>query len=252
MPTLRVKIPEQSEAAHIVRGDKITVGRRPDNTIQIVDRSVSAYHAELLLVDGHYRLHDLGSTNQSFVDGVAVTDFHLHNACKISFGNIECEFDCAAGGDASLSGAQLEKEMAFLRAENQELLNKIDGLQRQVDILSSARLMTGKADTDSISTPEQVKKLAAERDESRFQISGLKFELDKVREELIVTVRERDAARRASELFQAERAMMMDRPPEGNDKTQRIHLPPVNSSRSSVDSADDTVADTVFLEARSK
>ena len=43
MPTLRIKLPDAGEAAHILRGDRITVGRRPDNIVQILDRSVSGY-----------------------------------------------------------------------------------------------------------------------------------------------------------------------------------------------------------------
>src|ERR1700722_4431119 len=114
MPTLRVKLPDQSEATHILTGERITVGRRPDNTIQILDRSVSAHHAELLLVDGHYRLHDLESTNLSFVDGGQFTDFHLHPARKICFGNVECAFDATPADEnpePKLTVKQMEKDM---------------------------------------------------------------------------------------------------------------------------------------------
>jgi pSer/pThr/pTyr-binding forkhead associated (FHA) protein len=233
MPTLRIKMPDQTEVTHVLKGELITVGRRPDNTIQILDRSVSAHHAELVLENDHYRLHDLESTNFSFVEGNQIADFHLHQSCKITFGNIECEYD--ASGEAAevpmLTPAQMEKDMAFLRAENQELLNKIDGLQRRVDILSSARLITGKSETGSLSAPDQVKKLTAERDELRFHCSGLKLELEKLREELSATIRERDAARQANELLHAERAMSKDENQSGDknqDKgtTQRIILPP--------------------------
>ncbi len=229
MPTLRIKLPDQSEATHVLKGERISVGRRPDNTIQIIDRSVSAHHAELILIDGHYRLHDLESTNKSFVEGIPITDFHLHGTCKIGFGNVECEYDATPNEEEGpkLTMPQMEKDMAFLRAENQELLNKIDGLQRRIDILSSARLITGKSDTGALSTPDQVKKLSAERDEFRFHVSGLRLELEKLREELSATVRERDAARQANELLQAERAVMQG-DIRGADKgaTQRIHLFP--------------------------
>lgn len=233
MPTLRIKLPDESEVTHVLMGERISVGRRPDNTIQILDRSVSAHHAELILVDGHYRLHDLASTNFSFVDGTQVTDFHLHNSCKVRFGNIECEFDATPSAEEpqlKLTPAQMEKDIAFLRAENQDLLNKIDGLQRRIDILSSARLITGRTDSSVMAGPDLAKKVAAERDELRFQISGLRLELEKLREELSVTIRERDAARQANELLQAERATnqtLSDAAKLGDkDKgmTQRIHV----------------------------
>lgn len=227
MPTLRIKLPNQGEATHVLTGDRVTIGRRPDNTIQIVDRSVSAHHAELIFVDGHYRLHDLGSTNLTMVEGDPVTDFHLHNSCTVHIGNVECDFDATPNPEEPslprLTADQMEKDMAFLRAENQELLNKIDGLQRRIDILSSARLITGKQDAGGLSSPDHVKRLTAEREELRFQTSGLKFELEKVREELSATVRERDAARQANELLQAEKASLVTGQEKG--ATQRLHFP---------------------------
>ena len=64
----------------------------------------------------------------------------------MTFGSIQCEFDPHGGGSESrLSNVQLEKDLAFLRGENSDLQGKIVALQRQVDILSSARLVTKKA-----------------------------------------------------------------------------------------------------------
>src|SRR5882757_6643353 len=112
MPTLRVQTPNKAEAVYVLTGDCVSVGRRPDNTIQILDRSVSAHHAEFLLVDGHYRLHDLQSTNLTSVDGAQVADFHLHNVCRLTFGNVECIFDPAPNvtlldDDVRLTPAQM-------------------------------------------------------------------------------------------------------------------------------------------------
>jgi hypothetical protein len=234
MPTLRIMHPDQGEATYVLTGERITIGRRPDNTIQILDRSVSAHHAELLLTNGHYRLHDLQSTNLSFVDGVPVTDYHLHASCKVGIGNVECEFDATPNPvseeEPRLTPAQMEKDMAFLRAENQELINKLDSLQRRIDILSSARLITSKAETASGSGPDEIKKVMAERDELRYQMSGLKLELEKLREELSATIRERDVARQANELLQAEKSNLQDEiKTQDKGATQRIIFPPVPS-----------------------
>lgn len=208
MPTLRIKLPDQSEVTHELTADTVTVGRRPDNTIQIIDRSVSAHHAELLMSDdGHYRLHDLGSTNLSFVDGSPITDYHLRQPCRITFGTVECEFDPAGGsGLPRMSNSQLEKDLAFLRGENADLQGQIVSLQRQIDILSSARLVTKKADnTPYAAANDTMKTVVAERDDLRHLSAGLKLELEKLREELAATTRERDAARQACELLQAEK-----------------------------------------------
>jgi CheY-like chemotaxis protein len=209
MPTLRIKLPDQGEVTHELVADRISVGRRPDNTIQIIDRSVSGHHAEFILEDGHYRLHDLGSTNLCFVDGTPITDFHLHTDCRIGFGTVQCEFDAAGGSNnnaSRMSMVQMEKDLAFLRGENSDLQAQIVSLQRQIDILSSARLVTKKADnTPATADQDTLKSIVAERDDLRHLSAGLKLELEKLRDELTVTVRERDAARQACELMHAEK-----------------------------------------------
>lgn len=222
-----------SEAIHALQGDRITIGRRPDNTIQILDRSVSAYHAELIHEGGHYRLHDLDSTNLSFVEGEQVLDYHLHQSCKVGFGNVQAEYDAAGleeKNEAQLTPAQMEKDMAFLRVENQDLLNKINGLERRIDILSSARLViAGKSETSELSAPEQVRKLTAERDEQRFHASGLKLELEKLREELATTARERDQARQENEMLRAQAATLQRElvtPEKGDTQKIPLHMTP--------------------------
>lgn len=230
MPAIRIKLPT-GEVTHVLSGERITVGRRPDNTIQILDRSVSGHHAELLAVNGHYRLHDLQSTNFSFVDGAQVLDYHLHGKCKVTFGSIECEYDPTVESPSTetmLTNAQLERDVAFLRAENVELLGKIDTLQRRIDILSSARLVTGRTDsTPGSAAADSIKAIAAERDDLRHQNTGLKLELDQLREELTLTVRERDTARQTLELVQAEKAALKTQIEGGDGKkgTRRLDRP---------------------------
>ena len=47
-----------------------TVGRHPDNTLQILDRIVSKEHAQIIRQpDGHFLFRDLGSLNGSFLRG---------------------------------------------------------------------------------------------------------------------------------------------------------------------------------------
>ena len=212
MPILRIKLPNQGEVTHVLSGERVTIGRRPDNTVQIVDRSVSGHHAELVPVNGHYRLHDLESTNLSFVEGQPVTDFHLHGSCRLSFGTVECDFDATPPPEppeAQLTPAQLEKDMAYLRAENTELLGKIHRLERRIDILSSARLVTGKNETTSFSASGDVlRSITAERDDFRHRAVALDLELENLRQELTMTARERDAARKTAEQLQVERVTL--------------------------------------------
>jgi len=134
MATLRIQFPEKETPTVLsIAGDRITIGRRADNTVQIVDRMISAFHAELILEGDHYRLHDLGSTNGTSVDGNSVTDFHLREKCKIGFGPVDCEFDPAA----ATKGAATEKlptriEVDASRRENEELRSRMAVLDQQI------------------------------------------------------------------------------------------------------------------------
>ena len=208
MPTLRIKLPNHMEVTHQLSGERISIGRRPDNMIQVMDRSVSGHHAEFIAADGHYRLHDLGSTNLTFINGEPVSDFHLHHACPISFGTVECFFDPlgAAPAEALLTREQLEKDAAFLRADNAELQAKLTAQQRRLDMLSSARLVTGRTDsTPSVVAQDALRAVSSERDDLRHTNAGLKLELANLREELLGLCRERDVARRAVDVIQMEK-----------------------------------------------
>jgi hypothetical protein len=53
---------------------RITIGRVPENDLQLVDDKVSRHHAVVELQDGgRVVLHDLGSRNGTFVDGVRLS-----------------------------------------------------------------------------------------------------------------------------------------------------------------------------------
>jgi len=206
MASLRIRLPEnKGEVTHVLAGDRITIGRRPDNTIQIVDRSVSGHHAELIGNAGHYRLHDLGSTNLTCVDGQPVTDFHLHKACKVSFGTVECEFspESREAADEPAEMVPTRAELEFIRRENLDLQAKVAAQKKQVDILSSARLMTKEATQLSIA-PEAHRRALAELDELRGDNVKLQAEIDGLRTDLAALRRERDAMRQAWETSQAE------------------------------------------------
>lgn len=92
MASLRISLDEDRESTHDLTEDKITVGRLADNVIQIDDGSVSSHHAEMVLENGEYHLHDLGSTNGTFVNEQQLTDAILKHGDLVRFGKINCTF----------------------------------------------------------------------------------------------------------------------------------------------------------------
>ena len=74
MASLRLTFPEKDEPTVIaLTGVRLTIGRLPFNTIQIIDRTISGFHAELISEHGHYRLHDRDSSNGTFVGAEAAS-----------------------------------------------------------------------------------------------------------------------------------------------------------------------------------
>jgi hypothetical protein len=53
--------------------DKTTIGRVDDNTFPIPEGSVSSHHCEILLRGGDVIVHDLNSTNGTFINGHQIT-----------------------------------------------------------------------------------------------------------------------------------------------------------------------------------
>jgi pSer/pThr/pTyr-binding forkhead associated (FHA) protein len=53
--------------------ERTTIGRVDDNTFPIPEGSVSSHHCEVLLRGGEIVIHDLNSTNGTFINGRQVT-----------------------------------------------------------------------------------------------------------------------------------------------------------------------------------
>ncbi len=58
---------------HELKVDKTTIGRVEDNTLPIVEPSVSSHHCEILLRGSDVVVKDLNSTNGTFINGDKVT-----------------------------------------------------------------------------------------------------------------------------------------------------------------------------------
>ena len=65
-----------------------TIGRHPDNTIQILDRIISKEHAQIQRPpDGRYLLRDLRSLNGTFLRGERVADHMLRDGDEFTMGS---------------------------------------------------------------------------------------------------------------------------------------------------------------------
>ena len=70
-----------------------TLGRHPDNTIQVLDRIVSKEHCQVFLSpDGRYVLRDLGSLNGTYVDGERIMERVLENGDEVTLGSTRIQY----------------------------------------------------------------------------------------------------------------------------------------------------------------
>ncbi len=70
-----------------------TIGRHPDNTIQILDRIISKEHAQIQRsADGRFLLRDLRSLNGTFMRGERVSDHYLSDGEEFTMGSTRIVF----------------------------------------------------------------------------------------------------------------------------------------------------------------
>ncbi|MES1208408.1 MAG: adenylate/guanylate cyclase domain-containing protein [Pseudomonadota bacterium] len=80
-----------------------TIGRHPDNTLQILDRIVSKEHAQVLRQpDGTYLFRDLGSLNGSFLRGDRVHEHVMREGDEIVLGSTTLTFQERTAQDSLL------------------------------------------------------------------------------------------------------------------------------------------------------
>ena len=162
MPKLLIRHPEQGEMSFTLSGERITVGRRADNAIQVNHWTVSGHHAEFIAVNGHYKIRDLGSTNHCYVDGMAILEADLDRPCKMALGLVECDYLPDEADAAPKEADTLRKTVGLLRRQNDELIAKISEQQSQINILGNARFLTPAAGADLAALREQIEFLTNE------------------------------------------------------------------------------------------
>ncbi|MEM7696832.1 MAG: FHA domain-containing protein [Verrucomicrobiota bacterium] len=93
MSNLTLYIPDAEPMSFSLEGAEIvTLGRGADNQIQLEHASISGSHAVIRLVDGAHKVVDMNSTNGTYVNGEAITEFDLNPGDRVRFGHVEGVF----------------------------------------------------------------------------------------------------------------------------------------------------------------
>ncbi len=90
---------------YALEGDRVTIGRGPENTIQVIDRRTSRAHASLARTEGGWRVRDLGSRNGTLINDRPIRGEELiRSGDRLLIGEtlfvLESEPPSAAGGRA--------------------------------------------------------------------------------------------------------------------------------------------------------
>jgi pSer/pThr/pTyr-binding forkhead associated (FHA) protein len=92
MAKLLIQMPDGQEITHDLPEDITTIGRRPDNSLQIEDASVSSHHAEIFFENNAFFVKDLGSTNGTYLNGGQIKKAPLNHDDELRFGSIVTQF----------------------------------------------------------------------------------------------------------------------------------------------------------------
>ena len=75
---------------------RLTIGRAPDNAIQLDHRTVSRKHCEIALSNNVFIVTDLGSSNGTKINGNRITHDRLVQGSVLSIGNLQFKFEQSA------------------------------------------------------------------------------------------------------------------------------------------------------------
>jgi hypothetical protein len=90
--SLRFETGERAGETVPITGSGFTIGRKPGNSLQILDNSVSGQHAEIEVDAEGARVKDRGSTNGTRVAEQRVVETRLAHGDVVTFGNVRVTF----------------------------------------------------------------------------------------------------------------------------------------------------------------
>ena len=91
--TLEVVSGPNTGARVLTTGPRTVIGTHPSCDLALTDPTVSRFHCELTVGDGAVTIKDLGSKNESRVNGIAIVEARLEGSATIALGHTEVTFE---------------------------------------------------------------------------------------------------------------------------------------------------------------
>jgi len=93
--------------------ERVTIGRRPQNDIQIENLAVSSEHARIITILNDSFLEDLGSTNGTMVNGNPIKKHILQNNDVIEIGKYTLKYVSDSSADSQTTAEDFERTMVL-------------------------------------------------------------------------------------------------------------------------------------------
>jgi two-component system NtrC family response regulator len=119
-------------------GDLIRIGRRPENQIQILNKSVSGVHCQVAKKDKKFILEDLGSTNGTYLNDRRINKAEISPGDLIKIGEVTLKF--LPSLSPPLRTEKIAQEVENLEktislSQNENLKKTLDQLKKDVSLL---------------------------------------------------------------------------------------------------------------------
>jgi len=165
MTSLYVVSGSDETRAFDLKDDTISIGRAPDNDIQIKDRFVSRKHLKIFRKESKYFIEDLESKNGTFINGKQIpsgVEFEIEEGLTIAIGmSVIC-----------LDKESSEDVMSFL-----ESIRLSKDISREVEVSAKDRSMTAQKNMELIQKMSNVLMRSLNINEISEKILGYIFDL---------------------------------------------------------------------------
>src|SRR5262245_46618403 len=118
--SLKIVAGERAGETRAIDVERVTFGRKPENTIVLGEVGVSGVHCEVVIENGRPVLRDLGSTNGTLLENQKIDEVVLSHGDRFRLGSTEVVLvDAKAGAlpdESSAAGAGAAEEVKTLKA----------------------------------------------------------------------------------------------------------------------------------------
>lgn len=93
--------------------ERLTIGRRPANDVQIDNLAVSGQHAAIIKLGNDFYIEDLNSTNGTFVNATPIKKHLLQHDDVVEFGKYQLKYSDASVSNKGNMASDVEKNMVI-------------------------------------------------------------------------------------------------------------------------------------------